>query len=680
MSSSDESFPKQTAQRAIPKRLVSSVGDYTYLVGKQIGAGSSGGVYLCKREPDGLLCAVKAIRVDQLHMSSSGRDYKEEMKSLYREIHILRSLKHRRIVELFDVVEDEYYVFIIMEYVEGGELFARITDDPAYRNEDVVKYLFVQVVEAVLYMHAQNVIHRDLKAENVLIKSSLTTPPEEDSDIPNLPAYPQIKVTDFGLSKQMTDQSSLATTWVGTPQYWAPEVLLSRDTGKPYDGRVDIWSLGVLLYVTLGKRYPFAETSKISPLPMNERILRGIFDFNCGSREIPKLAQDLIMQLIVPDPSKRLALEDVFTHPWLADFPPAQRASQIWTPTPLDYAAISEVNAQPIVLTPTLQLQVTQQVPQQLSVLPNVALNSSGIPLAELARCQTEITRALNRIMLQLRGRPQAQRVASELMRRARELHFLSAKTITQFAVTAETVEAVLVDAQAFVDAGVPAAALECMEEVRGHVVEMHGNSQVVQTEYRRLAADVHKLLRGAEQASPPPTRLVQEEPPTATMRLLNKVNTGELGGLSDEQQLDLLEILGLLNLSQQNAASPTVTETVALRADDQVNLLSLAARDLRRVDAILERCRFFWSNVEHCVLRLNQFKDAAGRLLEHARASQVLYKRYTERMTAHCQFWQAFRATCKDYADQAQLEYQQAVDNAAALADALDAVSRSSN
>ena len=557
MSSSDESFPKQTAQRAIPKRLVSSTADYTYLVGKQIGAGSSGGVYLCKREPDGLLCAVKAIRVDQLHMSSSGRDYKEEMKSLYREITILRALKHRRIVELFDVVEDEYYVFIIMEYVEGGELFGRITDDPAFRNEDVVKYLFVQVVEAVLYMHAQNVIHRDLKAENVLIKSSSSTPPEEDSDIPNLPAYPQIKVTDFGLSKQMTDQSSLATTWVGTPQYWAPEVLLSRDTGKPYDGRVDIWSLGVLLYVTLGKRYPFGETSKISPLPMNERILRGIFDFNCGSRVIPDLAQDLIQKLIVPEPAKRLSLEDVFTHPWLIDFPPAKRASAVWTPTPLDYASLSEVNSQPMVLTsPTLQLQL-----QQLSVLPNVALSGGGIPLAELARCQTEITRALNRIMLQLRGRPQAQRVASELMRRARELHFLSAKTITQFAVTAETVEAVLVDAQAFVEAGVPSAALDCMEEVRSHVVEMHSNSQVVQTEYRRLAADVHKLIRGAEQASSPtPTaRLVQEEPPSATMRLLNKVNTGELSGLSDEQQLDLLEILGLLNLAQQKGSSTNV-------------------------------------------------------------------------------------------------------------------------
>jgi len=274
-------------------------------------------------------------------------------------------------------------------------------------------------------------------------------------------------------------------------------------------------------------------------------------------------------------------------------------------------------------------------------------------------------------------------------MRRARDLHFLSARTITSFAVTAESVESVLVDAQAFLQAGVTQAALECLEEVRNHVAEMHSSSQVVQTEYRRLANDVQKVLRGAEQASPPPAavrpRIVPDEPSAATMSLLSRISSGEISNLTDEQQLDLLEILGVLNLAP---SSPSIADEPAEPAgviarpaatEEEVNLLSLAARDLRRVDAILERCRFFWSNVEHCVLRLNQFKEAAARLLDHARASDALFARYNERMSSHQQFWQAFGATCKEYAAQAQIEYQQAVDIAAALADAVDTISRPS-
>ena len=792
-------------RRRIPREVVGSEG-FTYSIGEQIGSGSSGGVYLAIRRPDGQQVAVKAIRLDRLRVQ-------EDRKTLDREIAILRSLRHKSIVELYDVVEADSFVYIVMEYVSGGELFQRITDDPSFKNEDVVKYLFVQVVDAVLYMHAHDVLHRDIKAENILVSLSSPNPPPEDLDTPGLPAYPQIKIADFGLSKRVSDASSLATTWVGTPQYWAPEVLLSRDTHKPYDGRVDIWSLGVLLFVTLGKRYPFAEgKNSSSPLPMTERILRGIFDFTHTARPIPPLAQDLIKKLIVPDPAGRLTLEEVLVHPWLQGFKPAERAARVWPKKseifsvvsveedeesvdmeaegkevgPAEAPGVRILSSNPTQPSSTLMVSRPQGMPSSpppstpssalLPLFPNLAISStpSAIPLTELAHCQTEITRTLNRVLLQLRDRPAMLRVAADLLRRARELYFLSARTISGFALTAEAVEGVLLDASAFVDASHGEAAIDCLNEVRGHVAGMHGQSQGVQGEYRRLAGDIHKLLRASEAAAgmgvagavkgvqaiadkgeeghveeqhstgdcqvpenQPPShastsmssvRAAPQQLPETTRLLLRRVAGGQVAQLSAEQQMDLLEILGVLNFtrnieaglcmpstpaeeqptnsaianrsssSSSSSRSPspareiqsipwhpnplhqTLNESLAVAFGPGSNpaefsLLSLAARDLRRVDAILERCRLFWSNVEQCVHRLNLFKEAAARLLESATTSVSIKARYHQRMQQHIAFWAAFRETCSDYASQAQLEYQRMIDDAGRMADAVDAV-----
>ena len=763
------------SRRRTPLKELKGTDGVSYILGDQIGSGSSGGVYHSTRQPDGLEVAVKAIRVDRLRIA-------EEKKTLDREIGILRSLNYRSIVRLFDVVEDADYVYIVMEYVAGGELFGRITDDPAYKNEDVVKYLFVQVVEAVLYLHAHDVIHRDIKAENVLVSSSLSEPPTGDEDTPGLPAYPIVKLADFGLSKKVTDQSSLAMTWVGTPQYWASELLLARDTNTPYDGRVDIWSLGVLLYVTLGKRYPFPENSKSSPLPMNERIVRGIFDFSNTVRPVSRLAQDLIKKMIVPDPSGRLSLEEVLLHPWLANFPPAQRAAQIWAQGVVSVQSFAgaetlsrvdrgvrissdesiETSLVPRPSTPPSSPPKSPPPPVTAAppnppILPNLALSSGlPIPLGELAHCQTEISRTLNKILLQFQDRPGTQRVAGDLLRRARDLHFLSARTISGFAITAESVEQVLLDAQAFVEGGAVKAAVECLEEVRGHVSEMHAQSQGVQAEYRRLAGDVHKLLslagvgglgavgatrgrgvsallgaraggeasrvgndsgvgevskddignggivgnssevirRSNSSSSTSSLESVGAEgspingspPPTPETRiLLRRVAGGEVGGLSAEQQLDLMEILGLISLGRtvhdesapELPLAPRSSTPPLSPPSEEFSLLSLAARDLRKVDGILERCRLFWSNVEHCVLRLNQFKDAGVRLLENARTSETVFQRYNQRMNLNLTFWAAFRSTCAEYAQRAQIEYQRAIDDAGKIADLVDNVRR---
>jgi len=140
-----------------------------------------------------------------------------------------------------------------MELLQGGELYYPIVQKGRL-NEWEAKVVVVQVVDALAYLHEQHVIHRDLKPENILIHSSFDTPQG---------THYKVKLVDFGLSKLIRDGLSIARTFVGTPQYWAPEVLVAGENGSEYDYRVDIWSLGILLYVMLAGSYPFDGGQKV---------------------------------------------------------------------------------------------------------------------------------------------------------------------------------------------------------------------------------------------------------------------------------------------------------------------------------------------------------------------------------------------------------------------------------
>ncbi|KAF4751642.1 Serine/threonine-protein kinase pdik1l, partial [Perkinsus olseni] len=131
-------------------------------------------------------------------------------------------------------------------------LFDYVVDNENFNNENVIRFVFCQVVDALLYLHVNGVIHRDLKPENILVSSMATSCPSGYEEVPgDMPSYPIVKLADFGLSKAVQNASSLAMTWVGTPQYWAPEVIKAQEDKVGYDGRADNWSLGVLLYVML---------------------------------------------------------------------------------------------------------------------------------------------------------------------------------------------------------------------------------------------------------------------------------------------------------------------------------------------------------------------------------------------------------------------------------------------
>ena len=191
---------------------------------------------------------------------------------------------------------------MVLEICSGGELFDRIVEVEHY-SEAEARIAFSQMVEAVGHCHKLNIVHRDLKPENLLYRGPL---PDNT-----------LKLADFGLAQIITPLTHLRTA-CGTPGYVAPEIL----QGKDYDKGVDMWSLGVILYILLCGFPPFYEdhTPELFRL-----IKKGQFDFPSPYwDDIDDSAKDLIKKLLVVDPKKRYSAADVFTHPWMGEEATAQ--------------------------------------------------------------------------------------------------------------------------------------------------------------------------------------------------------------------------------------------------------------------------------------------------------------------------------------------------------------------
>ncbi|KTF77116.1 hypothetical protein cypCar_00042289 [Cyprinus carpio] len=206
-----------------------------------------------------------------------------------REIEILKKIDHPCLIKTEDFYQTEDSYYIVLEYVEGGELFGRIKAKKQL-EEEIAKLYFYQMLRAVEYLHNNGIIHRDLKPENVLLTS------HDDICL--------IKITDFNQSK-ILEESSLMKTLCGTPTYLAPEVFTHAAT-VGYTKAVDYWSLGVLLFICLGGYPPF------NP--------------ECSTMSVPK---DLIKKLLVVDPEKRLSVEEALAHSWLNDDEMRNTANQL---------------------------------------------------------------------------------------------------------------------------------------------------------------------------------------------------------------------------------------------------------------------------------------------------------------------------------------------------------------
>ncbi|XP_043282742.1 serine/threonine-protein kinase Chk2-like [Venturia canescens] len=272
-----------------------------YIVSRTLGSGACGEVKLILDVYTGARFALKTISKKTLTRGHE-TDMVLEADRIRTEVNILRSLRHPCIMKMEKIVDTPTKMFIVLEMMEGGELFDRITASDGL-PEDVTKLIFFQIVLAVNYLHKQGITHRDLKPENILLASNAE--------------YPLVKVTDFGLSK-FVDEETMMRTFCGTPMYVAPEMLLTNGRGT-YTNQVDVWSLGVILYVCLTGRTPF--TIRNATIPLRDQIIKGMYRCTPSIFEgVTSRAIDLVKRMMTTDPIKRIQIGQIRMHPWLKDY------------------------------------------------------------------------------------------------------------------------------------------------------------------------------------------------------------------------------------------------------------------------------------------------------------------------------------------------------------------------
>ncbi|XP_072407303.1 serine/threonine-protein kinase MARK2 isoform X2 [Chiloscyllium punctatum] len=278
-SSSRSSMPRCRSSIATTAEDTPHIGNYRLL--KTIGKGNFAKVKLARHVLTGKEVAVKIIDKTQLNSSS--------LQKLFREVRIMKILNHPNIVKLFEVIETEKTLYLVMEYASGGEVFDYLVAHGRMKEKEA-RAKFRQIVSAVQYCHQKCIVHRDLKAENLLL----------DGDM-------HIKIADFGFSNEFTLGNKL-DTFCGSPPYAAPELF----QGKKYDGpEVDVWSLGVILYTLVSGSLPF-DGQNLKEL--RERVLRGKY-------RIPFYmstdCENLLKKFLVLNPAKRGSLEQIMKDRWM---------------------------------------------------------------------------------------------------------------------------------------------------------------------------------------------------------------------------------------------------------------------------------------------------------------------------------------------------------------------------
>ncbi|KAI1299877.1 kinase-like protein [Xylaria venustula] len=252
-------------------------------IGKPLGKGKFGRVYLAREREHGFICALKVL-------------YKKELQhhgvevQVRREVEIQSNLRHPNILKLYGHFHDSKRIFLILEFAGQGELYKHLRKAQRFPEWKAAQYIS-QMAYALRYLHRKHVIHRDIKPENILVG-----------------IHGEIKISDFGWSVHAP--SNRRTTQCGTLDYLPPEMVRPRSSDISYDEKVDIWSLGVLMYEFLVGEAPFEDT----PALTTRRIGK-------GDMKIPAYvsveARDLIKKLLVVDPIRRLPLEEVQQHPWI---------------------------------------------------------------------------------------------------------------------------------------------------------------------------------------------------------------------------------------------------------------------------------------------------------------------------------------------------------------------------
>ncbi|KFY37349.1 hypothetical protein V494_04785 [Pseudogymnoascus sp. VKM F-4513 (FW-928)] len=248
-------------------------------IGRPLGKGKFGRVYLAWERSSGFICALKVMHKDEI--KSNGVE-----KQFQREVEIQCNLRHPNILQLYSHFHDSKRIFLILEFAKKGELYKHLRRERRFPEWQAATYI-AQMASALKFLHKKHVIHRDIKPENILVG-----------------IHGELKIADFGWSVHAP--SNRRTTMCGTMDYLAPEIV----NHYTYNTAVDLWSLGVLMYELLVGEAPFEDT----PVLTYKRIVRR--DMTVPSFVSPE-AKDLINSLLVVNPERRMPLEDVQKHPWI---------------------------------------------------------------------------------------------------------------------------------------------------------------------------------------------------------------------------------------------------------------------------------------------------------------------------------------------------------------------------
>ncbi|CAB1444934.1 unnamed protein product [Pleuronectes platessa] len=266
---------------------ISSV--YQIFADDVLGSGQFGIVYGGKHRKSGRDVAIKII--DKMRFPT------KQESQLRNEVAVLRNLQHRGIVNLECMFETPERVFVVMEKLHGDMLEMILSSERSRLPERLTKFLVTQILVALRHLHLKNIVHCDLKPENVLLASA--------------EPFPQVKLCDFGFAR-IIGEKSFRRSVVGTPAYLAPEVLRS----KGYNRSLDMWSVGVIVYVSLSGTFPFNEDEEI-----DHQIQNAAFMYPPNPwREISKPATDLINNLLQVKMRKRYSVAKSLSHPWLQDY------------------------------------------------------------------------------------------------------------------------------------------------------------------------------------------------------------------------------------------------------------------------------------------------------------------------------------------------------------------------
>ncbi|KAF8927862.1 hypothetical protein BGZ58_010070 [Dissophora ornata] len=266
-----------------------------YMLLQTLGEGEFAKVKLGMHADSGEEVAIKLIRRQSV-------DNTPRINKIGREISVLRTIRHPNIISLFDVIETERYIGIVIEYASGGELFDHILAHRYLKERDACR-LFAQLMSGVHYLHSKHIVHRDLKLENLLLDRNRN-----------------IMITDFGFANQFDSSTrDLMSTSCGSPCYAAPELVISD--GLYVGTGVDIWSCGVILYAMLAGYLPFDD----DPSNPDGDNINQLYNYILATElvfpdYISPDARDLLRMMLVPDPTKRCNMRRIMGHRWLRPY------------------------------------------------------------------------------------------------------------------------------------------------------------------------------------------------------------------------------------------------------------------------------------------------------------------------------------------------------------------------